>query len=154
MKKLLVIILVVFSGLSLSAQEKGYIYFLRLNDMGSKLVGNNFGVINGEKVSKLGYNNYSWHEVPVGKHTIAVQGRRDQTRSEALELNVEAGKTYYINVFRRDIEAIGFGPRFQLFPLEVSEESANMIFPLLTQSEEYRQHPVITDDNEEYIPVL
>lgn len=76
--------------------------------------------INDTLVCKLNNNRYSIHDVKPGKHEISVQyyGKESKDKAEPISINVEAGKTYYIQITQ---QAKGLTQR--IFPQEITESS-------------------------------
>ena len=105
LKKIILLLIITFSfSLSVNAQETeskemGKIYFLR--STGIELWNGSFKTfIDGKLVCKLQNKKYSIHEVPVGKHECSVQfgGTKSKEKAEKFEVNVEKGKTTYVQL--------------------------------------------------------
>lgn len=82
-----------------TAQDKGKVYFIRSTGFqGSAVAFTAF--IDKELVCKLNNKRYSIHDVNSGEHTFTVQfaGKNAKAKAEPIKINIEAGKTYYIQM--------------------------------------------------------
>jgi len=94
--------------------ENGLIYFIRGKGFQGSATGFS-ALIDGERVCKLNNRKYSFHKISPGTHEISVQfaGKKGKRKAEILELNIEAGGTYYIQMimqttfFTADLDPIG-----------------------------------------------
>jgi len=99
--KLMLLLFVVHIFIStVSAQsEKGKIYFIRSTGyQGSAVPYTAF--IDDQLVCKLNNKRFSIHEVDPGTHSFSVQfaGKNAKEKAERISIDVEAGKTYYIQL--------------------------------------------------------
>lgn len=104
-------------------KEKGQVYFIRSTGFaGSATAFTAF--IDEALVCKLNNKKYSIHEVMPGKHTFTVQfaGKNAKAKAEPISINIEAGKTYYIQMVFQS----GF-VKNNLYCQEVTESSAKTI---------------------------
>jgi len=103
-----------------SAAQKAKVYFLRSTGFAGS--GQGFTVfIDDVVVCKLNNKRYSIHEVAPGKHIFSVQfaGKESKEKAERIEINMEPGKTYYIQlIFQSGLL------KNNLYCQEVSENSA------------------------------
>lgn len=79
--------------------ESGLVYFIRGNK--NEIYQSAFSaMINSEIVCKLNSQTYSAHEVPVGEHAFEAQfdEKTEKNKAAVLEVEVEAGKTYYFKL--------------------------------------------------------
>ncbi len=77
----------------------GLVYFLRgKNHAWSYLAFS--ALVDEDRVCKLNNRRYSMHEVAVGEHNFRVQvgGKKGKKKAEITTINVEAGKTYYLQM--------------------------------------------------------
>lgn len=98
-------LVIVFLSISLSsyAQDKATIFFIRHTGSSPS----KFKVfIDNNVVCKLKQRHYSVHEVPPGKHTFMAQfagtSPKEGAKHEAVSIDCEAGKTYYLNLVLRE----------------------------------------------------
>jgi hypothetical protein len=86
--------------------------------------------IEGELAYKLNNKRYSIHEVQPGEHRFTVQfaGKQAKEKAEPITINVEAGKTYYIQMIFQS----GFFVN-NLYCQEVTEASAKTILSSLKE---------------------
>src|SRR5688500_17807595 len=104
MKKLLTILLFVFIASGSFAQDPdttkqkttGTVYFMRATNY-ALAVKTFSAFIDDELACRLDDHRYSTHELNPGKHVFSVQagGTKNRQKKQQLELNIEAGKTYY-----------------------------------------------------------
>src|SRR5687768_14031023 len=75
------------------------VYFLRETGTVSTLLGYEI-FCDDRSICKLNNHKYTIYRVPEGKHTFSVQyfGRTAKSKSEKLVMNIEEGKTYYVEV--------------------------------------------------------
>jgi hypothetical protein len=81
-------------------------------------------------VCRLNNKRYSIHSLSPGKHVFSSQfaGKKSKEKAERIEIDAEAGKTYYIQLI--------FQPGFvanNLYCQEVTENSAKKVLPGLEQ---------------------
>lgn len=101
-------------------QKTGKIYFLRATGFNGAISALRV-FIDGEFACKLNNNKYSIHEVSTGKHECSVQsgGNKLKKWAEKFQVNVEAGKTTYVQVF------LALGPLSNnVYCQEITENSA------------------------------
>ena len=100
-KKLIVAALLgVFFSLAAGAQSKtGKVYFIRSTGL-TGAAGAFTAFIDDGLVCKLNNKRFSIHEVGVGEHNFSVQftGKKSKEKAERITIDVEAGKTYYIQL--------------------------------------------------------
>lgn len=108
---------------SASAQESGKVYFIRSTGFqGSAVPFTAF--IDQQLVCKLNNKKYSIHDVAPGEHVFTVQfaGKTAKEKAEPIKINIEAGKTYYIQM----VFQTGY-LKNNLYCQEVTEGSANTV---------------------------
>jgi len=128
MRKLLFVLLVPLISVSLNAQgdsttQNGKVYFMRSTGFQGSAQG--FTVfIDDVVVCKLNNKRFSIHEIAPGKHIFSVQfaGKSSKEKAERIEITVEPGKTYYIQL----IFQTGF-IKNNLYCQEVTENSARTV---------------------------
>lgn len=127
-KKIILLLIITFGfSFSVNAQEAenketGKIYLLR--STGLELWDGSFKTfIDGKLVCKLHNKKYSIHEVLVGKHECSVQfsGTKSKEKAEKFEVNVEKGKTTYVQL----VFETGFFIN-KIYCEEVTENTAKM----------------------------
>lgn len=109
--------------------ETGKVYFMRSTGFQGSAQG--FTVfIDDTIVCKLNNKRYSIHEIAPGKYLFSVQfaGKSSKEKAERIEINVEAGKTYYIQLI---FQSGAF--KNNLYCQEVTESSANKVLPGLQE---------------------
>ena len=90
----------------LSAQEGGgeygTVYVIRRTGYSGALDGYSI-FMDGTRICVLNNKKYSVHQVPAGRHSFNVRfgGKNDNKDKEHLEIEVEAGRDYYITVEQR-----------------------------------------------------
>lgn len=129
MKKSLLILFIFFTSTSLMAQEKGTVYFMRSTGFqGSAAAFTAF--IDGELACKLNNKKYSIHEVEPGEHQFTVQfaGKAAKEKAEPITINVEAGKTYYVQMVFQTGAFVN-----NLYCQEVTEGSAKPVMDSLKE---------------------
>lgn len=132
-KKLLfltTILFFVFSNLSLAQEtstttnaKTGKVYFIRSTGFqGSAAAFTAF--IDKQLVCRLNNKKYSIHEVPAGEHVFTVQfgGKKAKDKAEPITINVEEGKTYYIQMVFQSGAFVN-----NLYCQEVTENSAKTV---------------------------
>ena len=84
-------------------------------------------------ICKLNNKRYSIHEIEVGEHSFNVQyaGKNSKEKAERIKINVEAGKTYYIQLISQTKLFIN-----NLYCQELTENSAKTILPSLKEDKE------------------
>jgi hypothetical protein len=84
--------------------------------------------IDKQLVCKLNNNKYSIHQVDPGKHIFTVQfdGNEAKAKAEPITINVEAGKTYYVQMLLQASLVVS-----NLYCQEVTEMSAKTVLPSL-----------------------
>jgi phosphorylcholine metabolism protein LicD len=130
MNKILSVFLVFLISNSLSAQgQNGKVYLMRSEGFQAPAAA--FNVFVDQKlVGRLSNKKFSIHEVKPGKHTFSIQfaGKKPSEKAEKIEEQIEAGKTYYIQVnFKHGIF------KNKLHFKEVDESSAKKLLPGLKQ---------------------
>jgi len=109
--------------LTATAQDKGKVYFIRSTGFqGSAVAFTAF--VDKELVCKLNNKKYSIHDVSPGEHIFTVQfaGKNAKAKAEPIKINIEAGKTYYIQmVFQTGLL------KNNLYCQEVTENSAKTV---------------------------
>jgi len=86
-------------------------------------------------VCRLANNTYSAHLVAPGKHRFSVQfaGKKSKEKSEKLEVNIEAGKKYFIQITFEGGAFIN-----NVYCQEITENSAKQAFKKLKLAESCR----------------
>lgn len=105
------------------------VYFMRSTGFSGSAQG--FTVFIDDKiVCKLNNRRYSQHDIAPGTHQFSVQyaGKSAKDKAERIEINVEAGKTYYIQL----ISQTGL-LKNNLFCQEVTENSAKTMLGSLRE---------------------
>jgi hypothetical protein len=137
MTKLFFVLLLVSVSLSAHTQNQnsdsaklgGKVYFLRSTGYNGSAQG--FTVfIDDEIVCKLNNKRFSIHEVAAGNHKFSVQfaGKSSKEKAERIEISVEPGKTYYIQlIFQTGLL------KNNLYCQEVTENSAKTMMNKLTE---------------------
>jgi hypothetical protein len=108
---------------SVKAQETAKVYFIRSTGFqGSAVAFTAF--IDQQLVCKLNNKKYSIHELTTGEHVFTVQfaGKTAKEKAEPIKINVEAGKTYYIQM----VFQTGY-LKNNLYCQEVTESSAKTV---------------------------
>lgn len=106
-----------------SEAETGKVYFIR--GKGHNGSATSFkAFMDDSLVCKLNNKSYSIHIVKAGEHKFTVQfaGTVAKERAEAIKINVEAGKTYYIQMIIQPGFAVN-----NLYCQEVTENSAKTV---------------------------
>jgi Protein of unknown function (DUF2846) len=128
MTKLLFVLLLASASISTraqnekadSAKQSGKVYFMRSTGYTGSAQG--FTVFIDDVIKcKLNNKRYSIHEVPTGTRRFSVQfaGKSSKEKAERIEITVEAGKTYYIQlIFQTGLL------KNNLYCQEVTESSA------------------------------
>ena len=117
------------NGISDSTNQNGKVYFLRSTGFAGSAAG--FTVfIDDTVVCKLNNKRYSIHSITPGNHKFSVQfaGKESKEKSERIEISIEAGKTYYIQLIFQS----GFFKN-NLYCQEVTESSAKKVIPGLQE---------------------
>lgn len=117
------------NGSSDSSRQNAKIYFMRSTGFTGSAQG--FTVfIDDVVVCKLNNKRYSVHDLAPGTHIFSVQfaGKGAKEKAERIEINIEAGKTYYIQL----IFQTGFWKN-NLYCQEVTQSSANKVLPGLEE---------------------
>lgn len=83
----------------INSDSKATIYFMRSTGHRGALVAY-MAFIDKQLTCKLNNNKYSTHQVEPGEHIFTVQflGKQANEKAEPISINVEAGKTYYIQM--------------------------------------------------------
>lgn len=123
-KVFILMLLGLVSAIAASAQNKyAQVYFIRSTGFqGSATAFTAF--IDEQLVCKLNNKKYSVHQIEVGEHSFSVQfaGKQSKAKAEQIQINVEAGKTYYIQmIFQSGMV------KNNLYCQEVTENSAKTI---------------------------
>jgi hypothetical protein len=111
------------------SSQGGKVYFLRSTGFQGSAQG--FTVFIDDKVvCKLNNKRFSIHDVAPGKHIFSVQfaGKQSKEKAERVEISVEPGKTYYIQlIFQTGLL------KNNLYCQEVTENSAKTMMGNLTE---------------------
>lgn len=135
MKKLLIVFLLAIAvntsyGQPVeSASTSGKVYFLRSTGYNGSAAA--FTVfIDDTVVCKLNNKRYSIHDVQPGTHSFSVQfaGKKSKEKAERIEITVEPGKTYYIQLIFQGGMFVN-----NLYCQEVTENSAKKVLPDLQE---------------------
>ena len=88
--------------------------------------------IDDQVVCRLNNKRFSTHTVPAGEHLISVQfaGKNSKQKAERIKINVEEGKTYYVQLIFQPGMFIN-----NLYCQEVTENSANLLLPQLKEDQ-------------------
>lgn len=115
-----------------NSDSKAIIYFIRSTGFNGSLAAFT-AFIDKQLVCKLNNKKYSIHQVEPGAHIFTVQfaGKVAKEKAEPITINVEAGKTYYIQM----IFQAGFLVN-NLYCQEVTESSAKTILLGLSQDDD------------------
>jgi hypothetical protein len=130
MNKILSVFFVILISNSLSAQDKnGKVYIMRSEGFQAPAAPFNL-FIDQKIVGKLTNKRYSIHDVKPGNHVFSTQfaGKKPSEKAEKMDVQVEAGKTYYIQVNFQQ----GFFKN-KLHFKEVKEDDAKKLLPGLKQ---------------------
>ena len=136
MNKILSVFFVILVSNSLYAQntngsqdQNGKVYFLR-SDVFPPLAGAYIVFIDGTIVSRLNNKRFSIHNVTPGAHVVSSQilGNKPGKKVDKDKKQIEAGKTYYIQVFYKH----GLFSN-ELKTKEIDENSAKKLLPSLKQ---------------------
>lgn len=86
--------------------------------------------IDDQVVCRLNNKRFSTHAVPAGDHTVSVQfaGKNSKEKAERITINVEEGKTYYVQLIFQPGMFIN-----NLYCQEVTANSANLLLPKLKE---------------------
>jgi hypothetical protein len=111
------------SDSSIIQEGNGKVYFIRSTGFAGSMSAFT-AFIDETLVCKLNNKKYSIHEVTPGEHTFTVQfaGKNPKDKAEPILINVEAGKTYYIQMV---FQTGAF--KNNLYSQEVTENSAKTI---------------------------
>ena len=131
MNKILSIFLVLLVSNSLSAQDKnGKVYFMRSEGLQAPAAP--FSLFIDQKVvGTLSNKRFSIHDVKPGDHTFSTQfaGKNPKDKAEKMEVQIEAGKIYYIQVnFQHGLF------KNKLHFKEIKEEDAKNMLPGLKEN--------------------
>lgn len=111
-----------------SGDLKANIYFIRSTGFNGSLAAFT-AFIDKQLVCKLNNKKYSIHQVDPGEHIFTVQfaGKQSKDKAEPISINVEAGKTYYVQmVFQTGLLVNN------LYCQEVTELSAKSVMSALS----------------------
>mgnify|MGYP003476748926 CR=1 FL=1 len=112
-----------------STGQSGKVYFMRSTGFQGSAQG--FTVfIDDTVVCKLNNKRFSIHEVTPGTHRFSVQfaGKNSKEKAERIEIEIEAGKTYYIQlIFQSGLV------KNNLYCQEVTKSSANTMLDKMKQ---------------------
>lgn len=114
-----------------AAADKGKVYFMRSTGFQGSAQGFTT-FIDDVVVCKLNNKRYSVHEVSPGMHRFSVQfaGKNSKEKAERIEINIEPGKTYYIQlIFQTGII------KNNLYCQEVTESSAKTMMNSLREDD-------------------
>ena len=106
-----------------TSAKTGTVYFIRATGYaGSATAFTAF--VDGNLACKLNNKKFSVHQVPAGEHVFTVQfaGKKAKEKAEPITINVEEGKTYYIQM----VFQTGFFVN-NLYCQEVTENSAKTV---------------------------
>ena len=131
MNKALTLVFFVFIGSASFAQAPdttskqkatGTVYFMRATNL-AMYMSTFAAFIDNELVCRLDDHKYSAHELKPGKHVFTMQagGKKNRQKNQQVELNIEAGKTYY---FEPQIET---GLVYNVFIQEITESAAKRL---------------------------
>lgn len=99
--KIFLFALIFFLGAphAFSQSKSGKVYFIRSTGLAGS-AGPFTAFIDDQLVCKLNNKRYSIHEVAAGEHNFSVQftGKKSKEKAERITIEVEAGKTYYIQL--------------------------------------------------------
>lgn len=130
MNKILLVFFVLLISNSLTAQqESAKVYFIRSEGFQAPAAAFNL-FVDQKMVGRLSNKRYSIHTVKPGKHKFSTQfaGKKSSEKAEKMEMEVEAGKTYYIQVkFQHSLF------KNKLHFKEIKEEDAKLKLPGLRQ---------------------
>jgi hypothetical protein len=101
MKKLILLATLFLCSLNMFSQESNTANVYVFRATGTDAIVSNFRMfVDGTLVCKLKNNKYSVHQVQPGKHEFSVQinGSDSKKASKKFEMEIEAGKTYYLEV--------------------------------------------------------
>ena len=103
-----------------SDSENGLVYFIRGKGYAGSATAFN-ALIDGERVCKLNNRRYSIHEVSPGEHEFKAQfqGKKGKKNAEIVTIDIEAGKTYYIQMVMQTTFFVN-----DLIPQEITRNSA------------------------------
>ncbi len=130
MNKILFVFFVLLISNSLIAQQQSAkVYFIRSEGFQAPAAAFNM-FVDQKMVGRLSNKRYSVHTVKPGKHTFSTQfaGKKSNEKAEKKEIDIEAGKTYYIQVnFQHKLF------KNKLHFKELKEEDAKLKLPGLKQ---------------------
>lgn len=117
----------VFASSIINGDLKATIYFIRATGFMTSVTPFT-AFIDKQLVCKLNNNKYSIHQVDPGKHIFTVQfdGNEAKAKAEPITINVEAGKTYYVQMLLQASLVVS-----NLYCQEVTEMSAKTVLPSL-----------------------
>ncbi|MFT7385510.1 MAG: hypothetical protein ACI82E_000261 [Nonlabens sp.] len=117
----------VFAPSIINGDLKATIYFIRATGFMTSVTPFT-AFIDKQLVCKLNNNKYSIHQVDPGKHIFTVQfdGNEAKAKAEPITINVEAGKTYYVQMLLQASLVVS-----NLYCQEVTEMSAKTVLPSL-----------------------
>lgn len=112
-----------------STKQNGKVYFMRSTGFSGSAQGYTV-FIDDIVVCKLNNKRYAIHEVARGTHRFSVQfaGKSSKEKAERIEINIEAGKTYYIQL----VSQSGL-LKNNLYCQEVTENSARTVLSNLKE---------------------
>ena len=117
------------NGQTDSTKQSGKVYFMRSTGFQGSAQG--FTVfIDDSVVCKLNNKRFSIHDVAPGTHRFSVQfaGKSSKEKAERIEIEIEAGKTYYIQlIFQSGLV------KNNLYCQEVTKSSANTMLDKLKE---------------------
>lgn len=116
-----------------SLNQSANIYFMRSTGFNGSAVA--FSVfIDDSIVCRLNNKRFSIHEIQPGEHRFTIQfaGKKskEKAKEETITVNVETGKTYYIQAIFQPGMFVN-----NIYPQEVTESSAKKILPKLKQDD-------------------
>jgi hypothetical protein len=114
-----------------TVSQNGKVYFMRSTGFQGSAQG--FTTFIDDKiVCKLNNKRYSIHEVTPGVHQFSVQfaGKSSKEKAERIEIEIEAGKTYYIQLIMQTGVI-----KNNLYCQEVTKSSANSILEKLKEDD-------------------
>ncbi len=100
--------------------KTGMVYFLRGKGFAGSATSFS-ALIDKKRVCKLNNRRYSSHELTPRLHNFEVQfsGKKGNDKAEIIEIKIEAGKTYYIQMVMRETLL-----KYDVSPFEIKKSSA------------------------------
>src|SRR5688572_33310832 len=133
MKKIFFVLISLMCLTELHAQDstagQGTVYFMRTTGYNGSAVA--FTVFMDDVIlCRINNKRFSVHSVAPGKHFFSSQfaGKKSKEKAEKIEIDIEAGKTYYIQLIFQGGALVN-----NLYCQEVTENSAKKVLPALQQ---------------------